>query len=132
MQVTFPDAEYRSANLLADEVEVLSGMLGFVKAPTMRRSRSSCKITPGEVSVTPIRETPESIGFDGNDARSGFSIFRPFWRRTILVCPGVTAGAMISATVGGTSAMFLVVTTMKSKDSRHPLEIFGTDLSTLN
>lgn len=96
----------------------------------MRRSRSLCKITPGEVSVAPISETPERIGFDGNDAKSGFSIFKPFWRRSMLVCPGVTAGAMISATVGGTSAMFLVVTTMKSKGSRPSSKIFGSEFRT--
>ena len=53
-------------------------MLGFVKAPMMRRSRSSCKITPGDVSVAPMRETPERTGFIGNATRSGFSIFKPF------------------------------------------------------
>lgn len=36
----------------------------------------------------------------------------PFWERMTAVFPGVTAGEMMSATVGGTSAMFLVVTRM--------------------
>lgn len=111
-------------------MDVESGMLGLVKAPMTRRSRSSCRITPGEVSVAPMRDTPERIGFVGNAARSGFSILRPFWRRTMLVCPGVTAGAMISATEGGMSAMFLVVTTMKSNGFRPPSVIFGIELRT--
>jgi len=89
-------------------------MLGFVNAPMMRRSRSSWRITPGDVSVAPMRETPERTRLVGNAAMSGFSIFSPFWRRTMEVWPAVTAGAMSSATVGETSAMFLVVTTMKS------------------
>ncbi len=53
-------------------------ILGFEKAPMIRRSRSSCKITPGEVSVAPMRETPERHGFFGKAARSGLSILRPF------------------------------------------------------
>jgi len=53
-------------------------MLGFEKAPMIRRSRSSCKITPGEVSVAPMRETPERHGFVGKAARSGLSILSPF------------------------------------------------------
>lgn len=69
---------------------------------------------PSCVSVAPMRETPEMMAFLGNAAMSGISILRPFWRRTIEVCPGVTAGATSSATVGETSAMFLVVTTIKS------------------
>ena len=31
-------------------------MLGFVKAPMIRRSRSLWRMTPGDVSVAPMRE----------------------------------------------------------------------------
>lgn len=44
--------------------------------------------------------------------------------------PGVTAGAMISGTVGETSAMFLVVTTMKSNGFMPSAATSGIDLRT--
>lgn len=47
-----------------------------------------------------------------------------------MVKPGVTAGAMILATVGCTSAMFLVVMTMKSKDRSPLLATLGIELHT--
>lgn len=47
------------------------------------------------------------------------------------VLPGVTAGCMMSATVGEISAMFLVVTRTKSKGSRPSLATSGTLLRTV-
>lgn len=57
------------------------------------------------------------MGFVGKRAMSGFSMLRPFCDRTMAVLPTVTAGSMISATVGGISGTFFVVTRMKSKGS---------------
>ena len=48
----------------------------------------------------------------------------------MVVSPAVTAGAMISVTVGETSAIFLVVTTMKSNGLRPSLPTSGTELRT--
>ena len=48
----------------------------------------------------------------------------------MVVCPAVTAGAIISVTVGETSAIFLVVTTIKSNGLRHSLPTSGTELQT--
>lgn len=94
-----------------DAVEV-EGARG--KAPTTIRSRSSWRTFPGAVSVAPMRDTPERMGVPGNAAKKGFSIFSPFWRSMMLVCPGVTAGAISDVNDGGISGMFFVVTMMKS------------------
>lgn len=114
-----------STNFLAARMLVLRATLGLSNAPTINLSRSSCRILPGCVSVAPIKETPERMTLLGNASIRGFSMFKPFCRSMMVVYPGVTTGAMSSATVGGTSATFLVVTTMKSKDGSPSLTTFG-------
>lgn len=88
--------------------------IGRGNAPTIIRSRSSCRTFPGAVSVAPMRDTPDRMGFSGKAAKKGFSMFSPFWRSMMLVCPGVTAGAISDGKDGGMSGVFLVVTMMKS------------------
>lgn len=101
-------------NCSAAATEVASGMFEFLKAPMISSSGSSWRTVPRAVSVAPIKDTPERTGLVGNLARMGRSMLSPFWSSMIAVCPGVMAGAMISATVGEMSAMFFVVTTTKS------------------
>ena len=71
-------------------------------------------MVPGEGSMLPIRETPERSGVVGNVVWRGFSMFKPFWIRTMVVWvfSGESTGLRRSATVGGMSGMFLVVRTM--------------------
>lgn len=60
----------------------------------------------------------------------GFSMFNPFWTKTMEVYPGVTAGAIILATVGGMSGMFLVHTIINSNGAKSVSLTFGTFLET--
>lgn len=73
---------------------------------------------------------PDKTGFDGKASTTGRSMFRPFWSSRIAVWPRVMAGAITSATDGGTSTTFLVVTTTKSKGSRLSLATLGILLRT--
>lgn len=81
--------------------------------------------------VAPTKETLLISGFVGKRGIMGFSMLIPFWERTITVLPGVTAGAIMSATVGETSGMFFVVTRMKSNGGRFSFTTSGTALQTL-
>lgn len=69
-------------------------------------------------------------GLLGKRGMIGFSMLRPFCESTMAVLPGVTAGSMMSATVGDTSGMFLVVTRMKSNGFTPSLATLGTLLTT--
>lgn len=71
-------------------------------------------------------------GLEGNAAIRGFSMLRPFWERTMAVCDGVTAGAIISATLGGDSGIIFVVTIMKSNGSRPSAATSGIVLRTID
>ena len=59
--------------------------MGLAKAPMRRRSWSSWMIFPGVGSALPIRLTPLRTMVLGWDCRKGFSMFRPFWIRTMAV-----------------------------------------------
>jgi hypothetical protein len=107
MHCVFPPAEYRATKSCAREDEET---LGLGKAPMKSLSGSSWMMWPGDGSALPMRDTPESTVVVGWDDRKGFSMFRPFCIRTIVVWVLllVRAGVTRSITVGGTSGMFLV------------------------
>ena len=109
----FPAALYMLMNSLAAEIsrEGLA-MVGLWKAPRKRRSCSSWRIVPKASSCASIMETPDRTILVGNDSNMAFSILSPFWSITIMVCPGVTAGAMSDWSEGGMSGQFLVTVRM--------------------
>jgi hypothetical protein len=112
--------------------EVEAEMEGLEKAPMRRRSGSSWMIWPGEGSALPMRETPERTGVVGCEVRKGFSMLRPFWMRTRVVCvlSSGRAGTTRSTTVGEMSGMFLVARRMKSYGGRFSWTILGMVLRT--
>jgi hypothetical protein len=79
-----------------------------------------------------MSDTPERTGVLGWDARKGFSMFRPFWMRTRVVCvfDAGRAGATRVVMEGGMSGVFLVERRMKSYEGRDSCVMLGMVLRT--
>lgn len=57
-------------------------------------------------------DTPDRTRLVGKASNMAFSMLSPFWSITIMVCPGVTAGAIRDWRLGGMSGQFFVTVMM--------------------